>query len=89
MKIMRGHGLFGDMERLETGGSYCKDSIDVLHFAFDNQVRIIQDSCSLAIEDVRHNDGVRDTGFVFDTEKEQSFGGSGTLAADDAAGDPG
>jgi len=69
MKIVRGNRLFRHVERLETGGSHGEYAVDVLHFAIDNQVGVIKDSGSLAIENVGHDDGVRNTGFVFDAEE--------------------
>src|SRR5215471_11150132 len=87
VKIVRGDGLFGNVERLEAGGPHGEDAVDVLHFAIDDQIRIIEDGGSLAIENIRHDDSVRNAGFIFQAEKQQSFGGSRTLAADDAARD--
>ena len=69
MKIVRGNGLFGHVERLETGGPHSEDTVDVLHFAVNHKVGIIKDNGALAIENVRHDDGVRYTGFVFDAEE--------------------
>jgi hypothetical protein len=69
MEIMRGDGLFGDVERLEAGGSYRENVVDVLHLAFDDQVGIVEDGGALAIENVGHDYGIRDAGFVFHAEK--------------------
>ena len=88
MKVVRGDGLFGHVERLETGGPHSENAVDVLHFTVDDQVRVIKDSGALAIEDVRHDDGVRNASLIFQTEKQESFGSAGTLAADNTAGDP-
>ena len=58
VKIVRRNGLFCHVERLETGRPYREYAVDVLHFAIDDEIRVIKDSGALAIEDVRHNDGV-------------------------------
>src|SRR5579872_213337 len=89
MKIVGGNSLFGHVQGFKAGGAHGEDAVNILHFAFDNQIGVIQDSGALAVENVRHNDGVRYAGFVFDTEEQQAFGGARPLAADDAAGDPG
>src|ERR1700722_2335760 len=86
MEIMRGHGLFGDVERLEAGGSHGEHVVDVLHFAFDQEIRIVEYGGAFAIENVGHDHGIRDAGFIFDAEEEKSFCGAWTLAADDASG---
>ena len=74
------------MQRFEAGGPHGEYTVDVLHFPVDDQIRVIKDSGALAIENVRHDDGIGDTGLIFETEKQQAFGGTGSLAADHAAG---
>jgi hypothetical protein len=41
VKIVRGDGLFGHMEWLETGGPDREYAVDVLHFTMDNEIRVI------------------------------------------------
>lgn len=71
------------------GGPHRVNAVNVLHFAIYDQVGVIKDNGAFPVEDVRHDDGIRNAGFIFDTEKQQSFGRAGALAADDAAGDSG
>lgn len=40
----------------------------------------------MLFEEVGFDDGVGDSGFVFDAEEEKTLCGSGALAADDTAG---
>jgi hypothetical protein len=49
VKIVGGDGLFGHMQRLEAGGSYGEDVVDVLHLAFDHQVGVVEDCGALEI----------------------------------------
>src|SRR5580658_3649741 len=62
MEIVGWHGFFSDVQRLEAGGSNGEDIVDVLHFAFDDQVGVVEDSGALAIENVGHDYGVGDAG---------------------------
>ena len=84
---MRRNSLFSNMQRFETGSPHCENAVDVLHFTIDNEIRVIKDSGALTVEDVRHDDGIGDTGLIFQAEEKQAFGGTRTLPADDAAGD--
>ena len=86
MKVVRWHGLLGHVQRLEMRGSHGIDVVDVLHLAVDHDIRIVEDGLALAIEDIGHHHGIRDAGFIFDAQEQQSFGGAGALAAYDAAG---
>src|SRR5579862_8917155 len=68
-------------------GSHSVDIVDVLHLAIDDNIRIVENGFALAIEDVGHYYGIRYAGFVFDAQEQESFGGAGTLPADDTPGD--
>ena len=87
MKIVGWNGRFGCFQRFEMAGPDRKDAIDVLHFAIDHEVRVIEDDGAFTIENVGHDDSIGDTGLVFQAQKEQPFSGSGSLAANDASGD--
>ena len=87
VKIVGRNGLFGYMQRFESSGPYGENIVDILHLAFNEQICVVEDGGALAIENVGHDDGIGDAGFIFHAEEQQSFGSPGTLAANDAAGD--
>ena len=62
------------------------DVVDVLDAAFDEEEGFLSDEEALLIEKLRGNDGVAGAGLVFEADEDESFGGAGTLSADDVAG---
>jgi len=72
---MRGDGFFCYVQGLKARGFYRDDVVDVLHFAFDEEIRIVENGGALSIENVGHDDRVRYAGFVFETQKDESLAG--------------
>ena len=69
MEIMRGDGFFGYVQGLEARSFDRNDVIDILHFTFNEEIGIVENGGALAIENIGHDDGVRDTGFVFEAQE--------------------
>src|SRR5262249_57439844 len=63
------------------------DAVLMLQHAVDDQERLFDDHEAVAREEIRTNDDIRDSGFVFEREEDEAFRGAGTLARDDHAGD--
>src|SRR6266508_670282 len=60
-------------------------SVSVLNDAFDDQARMAEDRRTLLAEELRTDDGLRETRFIFEREEDESFRGAGALAHDDRA----
>ena len=82
MKIMRPDGGCGDIERADRSSLDVDDSFIVLHDAGDEQEARSCCCQSLALEELRLEDDVRDAGFVFEREEDETFRGARSLASD-------
>jgi len=85
MKVMSGSGGAGEMKGLDVGGFYGDDAVLVLQRAFDEQKRVVDHDGVIFFELLRGDNNVSDAGFVFQTEKDEAFGGSRALADDDSS----
>ena len=63
------------------------DVVGVLDLAFDDEKVFLRDEEALFFEELRRDDGVGDAGFVFEADEDKTFGGAGSLTANDVAGD--
>ncbi len=62
-------------------------AIHVLELAVDFQEGLVGDGQALLFKKLAADDGVGDTGLIFEADKDVALGGAGSLAADDHAGD--
>ena len=60
--------------------------VHVLQFSAHDHSCIVQDSDALFLEEVRHNDDIRNAGLIFKTEKQNPLRCAGPLAYDDIPG---
>ena len=87
MKIVRGGFGAGDAQGADALGLDGDYAFLILQFALDQQKLLVHDEDVICVEKLRRDDGVGDAGFIFDAEKDESFGGAGALARDHSAGD--
>src|SRR5215469_6210949 len=59
----------------------------VLQDAFDGEKTLAGQEQAVLVEEIGADDGVGDSGFIFEADENESFGGAGALAGDDAASD--
>jgi len=88
MKVMRAAAdeVFV-VEAFDVVGFDGDDIVNVLETAGDEEERFLGDDETEFLEEVRVDDGIGDAGFVFKADEDEAFGGAGTLAANDVAGD--
>ena len=87
MEIVRnGFGL-GDEQRQHAFGFDGDDVVLILQNAFDGEEALAGKQQAILVKQVWPDNGVSYASFIFQTEKDESFGGSWALADDDAAAD--
>jgi len=75
-----------DCDFLDARSLHMDDGIDVLERAFEEEKLALNHGGAIAIENVRRDDDVRNAGFVFEADEDETFRCAGTLARDHAAG---
>src|SRR5687767_3877035 len=88
MKIVRGAGdEVLVMEAFNVVSFDGDDVVEMLEAAGDEQERFLGNDEAEFLEELRVDDGIRNPGFIFEADEHKAFGRTGTLAADDVAGD--
>ena len=75
-----------DRDFLDARGLHMNDVVDILKGAFEEKELPLNHGGAISIENVRCDDDVRDAGFIFEADENETFRGSGPLARNDAAG---
>src|SRR5262245_65273113 len=87
MEVPRGWSSLEDGEFFHANSFHMDDIVDVLKRAFEEKKLSLNDCGAVLFEDVGSDDDVGDSGLVFETEKDETFRGTGTLPCDDATAD--
>ena len=82
MKVMRGDFRRRQLERFDVACLYRHHAILVLQESLDLQEGMMDDDRVVTFKQLRCDDDVSHTGFVFETQKHKSFGCTRTLAND-------
>jgi len=77
----------GDVERRNALGLDVDYAGLIWQRAGNEQETGAGDDHAVALEDIRSKDHIGDAGFIFERQEDEAFGGAGTLAGDDTAGD--
>ena len=75
-----------DGDFLHACSFHMNDVVDVLQRTFEEKELALNDRGAIALEDIRRDDDVGNTGFIFKAEEDEAFRGAGTLPRNDAAG---
>src|SRR5208283_431815 len=86
MKIVRRRGRGADRERLDAAGFQVHYVVLVLHYAGDQDKTFVENDHAVLVVEVGADDDACSAGFVFEGHEDDSFGGAGALARDDASG---
>lgn len=76
-----------DVQRLNAFHFHGDDVVLILQTSFDQQKLVMDDNGMILLENLRCDDGVGDSGFVFKVEENETFCCSGTLARDHSSGE--
>jgi hypothetical protein len=79
---------FCDKQWLHALGADGDDVVLILQDAFDGEESLAGQQQSVLVKEIGTDDGVGDSGFVFQTDEDESFGGTGALSGDGSAPDP-
>lgn len=71
-----------ELERLKLSGLYGNDTILILYRSLDLQKRVMNDDRMITFKQLRPDDDVGDSRFVFKAEEHESFGRARTLSND-------
>ena len=88
MEVMGGTRRGGGFYAFEALRKNVDDALHILNLSLNQQPLFGEDGEAEGVEDIGHDDHVEDTGFVFEADKEDAFGGAGSLADNDAARHP-
>ena len=76
-----------DAQRLNAFRFHGDDIVLILQASFDQQKLMMNDHGMILLEKLRRDDGIGDSGFVFQAEEDKTLGGAGALARDHGSGD--
>ena len=80
MEVVGGHFRSGQFKRLNFARFYRNDSVLILQESPDLQESVMNDNRVVSFKELRRDDDVGYSCFVFQTQEHKSFGSAGALA---------
>jgi len=87
VKVVRDRFCFCDEQRLYAFGADRNNVVLILQNSFDGEESLTGQQQAILMKQIRTDNGVCDSGFIFQAQKYKSLGGAGTLAGNNAASD--